>query len=253
LNLPGISRLQWHPFTLSSAPHNDFIEVHFVKAGDWTTDVHDLLEPLSNGSDEEGGSNSSEKFPVVKVEGPIGASSQGFSDYPIVVLIGAGIGVTPMISVLRSLLHDPGKMKRTFFYWTVRDKDAFEWFTSVMDDIYDSDQKHVLQVRHFLTSAKDDDRDLNAVLFHHATQAKHERTNFDLLLGRRIHHQVEVGRPDWHQELRSVAQEGKDLGLKDCGIFLCGPEKMADALHDAAADVSKEDRGFHLHFTKETF
>jgi hypothetical protein len=31
---------------------------------------------------------------TIRVEGPFGASSQGFSEYPIVVLVGAGIGVT---------------------------------------------------------------------------------------------------------------------------------------------------------------
>jgi Ferric reductase NAD binding domain len=106
---------------------------------------------------------------VIKVEGPIGASSQGFKDYPILFLVGGGMGVTvsrvvsrlaaqsfllahtplnsysilsrynykPMISVLKELLVNPGKMERVFFYWTTRDHALFELFTKVMDDIYD--------------------------------------------------------------------------------------------------------------------
>ncbi|CAB9524713.1 generating NADPH oxidase heavy chain subunit [Seminavis robusta] len=190
---------------------------------------------------------------VVKVEGPIGASSQGFKDFPIIVLVGAGIGVTPLISVLKDLLHNPGNMQRVFFYWTVRDRAAFEWFSGIMDKVYKSDQKHVLQVRHFLTSVKDDNRDVGAVLLHHATRAKHQTDGFDLLLGQQTHHQVEVGRPTWKDELQSVKREAKALGHNSCGIFLCGPERMAQSIADVSRSLSRKDPDFHYYFNKETF
>jgi len=260
LNIPSVSRSEWHPFTLTSAPSDDYIEFHFRQAGDWTKKAHDFFDNFPSAPStglEEGPQRLVPKdidsTTIVKVDGPIGASSQGFSDYPVIVLVGAGIGVTPMISVLRMLLANPGKMRRTFFYWTVRDRDSFTWFTSLMDDVYESDQKHVLQTRHFLTSVKDDDRDLGAVLLHHATRAMHKQTDIDLLLGNRTHHQVEVGRPNWDEELRSVQDEAKQLGFNKCGIFLCGPEKMADALRETSTKLSREDTNFHMYFTKETF
>jgi len=260
LNIPAISRSEWHPFTLTSAPIDDYIEFHFRPVGDWTKKVHDHFDNVQ--SEALAGVEEGQDRPVpramnsqtvVKVDGPIGASSQGFSDYPVIVLVGAGIGVTPMISVLKMLLANPGKMRRTFFYWTVRDRDSFAWFTSLMDAVYESDQKHVLQVRHFLTSVKDDDRDLGAVLLHHATRAMHKRTDIDLLLGNQTHHQVEVGRPNWDEELQSVQDEAKRLGFNECGIFLCGPDKMADALRETSTKLSREDKDFHMYFTKETF
>lgn len=263
INVPKVSCIEWHPFTLTSAPTEDFIEFHFSRIGDWTGDVHDLLADLSpdEPADEEGtpSTRSSTKPKinlkdlVVKIEGPMGASSQGFSDYPIVVLVGAGIGVTPMISVLKQLLAKPGKMKRTYLYWTVRDRASFEWFNRLMDEIFELDERNVIQIRHFLTSVKEDDRDIGAVLLHHATRAKHHKTNFDLILGQYSHHQVEVGRPDWKEELESVKVGAKELGFKDCGIFLCGPEKMAEAIGEVSFDLSVKDPDFHFYFTKETF
>ena len=157
-----------------------------------------------------------------------------------------------MISVLKQLLVDPGKVKRCYFYWTVRDRDSFVWFTELMDEIFEADKKNLLQIRHFLTSVKYDARDLGAVLLHHATRAHHKRTNVDLLLGQQIHHQVEVGRPDWKEELESVREETMD-SESNCGIFLCGPSKMADAVYEASVDVSKTNPGFHMYFSKETF
>ena len=269
LNIPTISKVEWHPFTLTSAPDDNYIEFNFKAVGDWTTAVHDLLEaeatdePVSkeaasggntvNANGYSKGVPSSVHSIVVKVEGPIGASSQGFSDYPVVVLVGAGIGATPCISVLKHLLTNPGKMKRCFFYWTTRDRSSFEWFSSLTDAIYESDKKHVLQIRHFLTSGTTDDRDIGAVLLHHATRAHHKKTDIDLLLGRRGHHQVEVGRPDWDDELVTVRDESKESGFDHAGVFFCGPEKMGHAISEVSKKLSKEDTGFHFYFSKETF
>ena len=258
IQVPKVSRLEWHPFTLTSAPCEEFVEFHFARVGDWTGKVHDLLQDLAPKSDEEGETPTPEAPTtppnvVIKVEGPIGASSQGFQDFPIVVLIGAGIGVTPMISVLKQLLATPGKMERVFLYWTVRDRSSFEWFAGLMDDIFESDQKHVIQVRHFLTSIKNDDRDIGAVLLHHATRARHRRSNFDLILGQYNHHQVEVGRPNWEDELESVKAEAVNLGHTNCGVFLCGPKVMAQDVGSTCFALSKKDSSFRFNFTKETF
>jgi hypothetical protein len=148
-----------------------------------------------------------------RVEGPLGASSQGSSDYSIVILIGAGIGVgigvTPVISVLKHLVHEPGKMKRAFFYWFVHDHTFYDWFASVLDDIYECDNEYVLRTRHFLTSVKYDDRDLGAILLCHATRAKHRDNDFDLLFGRRTHRQVELGRRDWDEEFTLIRNKAE--------------------------------------------
>mmetsp|Transcript_25163 Transcript_25163/g.37013 ORF Transcript_25163/g.37013 Transcript_25163/m.37013 type:complete len:736 (-) Transcript_25163:289-2496(-) len=277
INVPEVSRTQWHPFSLTSSPFDDFIEFNFKVVGDWTKQVDEIFEKVANkgnegtdsitsslkwscrsleeynsrSRDEEGGAKLID-YPIVKVEGPMGASSQGFRDYPVVVLVGAGIGVTPMISVLRGLMADPGKMRRTLFYWTVRDCGSFDWFGNLMDDIYDSDQKHVLQIRHFLTSAKRDDRELADCLLNHARRAKHKRSDIDIFLGRRTHHMLEVGRPNWDEELENVQGEASRLGFKKCGVFLCGPEKLGAALTNTCTRLSKANK-VHLHFTKETF
>jgi respiratory burst oxidase len=250
LNIPKLSRAEWHPFTLTSAPHEDHLEFAIQAVGDWTRSTRDLLGDASLDACVSVGGSS---FPNIKVEGPIGASSQDFSKFPILVLIGAGIGVTPMISVVKELLKNPGQMKRTILYWTIRDQAAVEWFTSVLDDIYQQDDKNVIQIRHFLTSVKYDDRDLGAVLLHYAARSKHKHTNIDIILGRQTHHQVEVGRPVWDKELQSVREEAKELGYNRAGIFLCGPSRMAEEVDDVSFKLSRDDPNFHFYFNKETF
>lgn len=39
INCPSVSRLEWHPFTLTSAPEEDMFSVHIRSAGDWTENL----------------------------------------------------------------------------------------------------------------------------------------------------------------------------------------------------------------------
>lgn len=44
VNCPAISRLEWHPFTLTSAPEEDFFSIHIRMAGDWTERLIDTFQ-----------------------------------------------------------------------------------------------------------------------------------------------------------------------------------------------------------------
>ena len=118
INIPEISKAEWHPFTLCSSPADDHIRFSIRNAGDWTNKLHKMVltdEAAETSTSKDNGSVASMEEavtsavgrvksmrvelrhlanPIIRVEGPFGASSQGFSEYPIVVLVGAGIGVT---------------------------------------------------------------------------------------------------------------------------------------------------------------
>lgn len=50
LNCPAISQLEWHPFTMTSAPEEDFFSVHIRSAGDWTDKLIDIMQKLPEGA-----------------------------------------------------------------------------------------------------------------------------------------------------------------------------------------------------------
>jgi Ferric reductase NAD binding domain len=84
--------------------------------------------------------------------------------------------------------------------------------------------------------------------------AKHKKTNFDLLLGHHSHYRAHLGRPNWAKELMSIKEHAKDeLGHRECGVFLCGPEMMAEEVSMECTRQSKEERDFNFFFSKETF
>ncbi|CAM9922578.1 unnamed protein product, partial [Phaeothamnion confervicola] len=88
VNIPAISMLQWHPFSISSAPGDDVTTHHMKSMGDGT-----FTGRLASG----GGGGW-----TVNVDGPYGLPLS-FSRYRRVVFVAGGIGVTPCHSCIRHL------------------------------------------------------------------------------------------------------------------------------------------------------
>lgn len=124
-------------------------------------------------------------------------------------------------------------------------------FSNLMEDIFENDKEDRLEVRHFLTSASLDDRDLGNVIFAHACKMVHKSNGMDILLGHRVRRQVELGRPQWDVEMARVVNGARQIGETKAGVFLCGPMPMADAVQAACLNETSKD--FKLLFHKETF
>ena len=45
------------------------------------------------------------RYPKILIKGPYGAPAQNYKKYDVLLLIGLGIGATPMISILKDLLN----------------------------------------------------------------------------------------------------------------------------------------------------
>jgi hypothetical protein len=164
LNCPYVSPNEWHPFTISSAVgdldqggEEGWISVHIrIIPGGWTENTlryfcamngrdlneddlkNDLFLSLTSrdakGELQVGKDRGVDGKPLLLVDGPHAAPAQHYSMYDHVMMIGAGIGLTPSCSILRSVLKY--KWKKGWkpallrFYWVVRQSeiDSFLWF-----------------------------------------------------------------------------------------------------------------------------
>lgn len=95
LQVPAISRFQWHPFTVSYCQGNQMM-VHIKTDGNWTGKLREL------GSSGKTGDEVKIK---VGINGPFGAPAQRFYDFSHTIIIGAGIGVTPFSGILADLQY----------------------------------------------------------------------------------------------------------------------------------------------------
>ncbi|CAN1793559.1 Ferric reduction oxidase 2 [Linum perenne] len=95
LNVPSISKLQWHPFTITSNSdlESDKLSVVIKGEGNWTTKLYQMVS-----------SPTVDRFDI-SVEGPYGPASTHFLRHDTIVLISGGSGITPFISIIRELIH----------------------------------------------------------------------------------------------------------------------------------------------------
>ena len=44
LKIPAIAKYEWHPFTMSSSPEQDFLGLHIRSVGTWTNKLFDFVD-----------------------------------------------------------------------------------------------------------------------------------------------------------------------------------------------------------------
>lgn len=101
VNVPCVSRLQWHPFTVTSSGRfePDRLSVVIGRRGDWTQKLYKTVSSLPPSFDGR---------LDVSVEGPYSpATSTGFlgNEHDSLVMVSGGIGITPFISIIRELAY----------------------------------------------------------------------------------------------------------------------------------------------------
>jgi len=148
LCIPKISQLQWHPFTLSSAPTEpNYISVHMKKFGKWTSQVHQLMETTSTSQQSP---QAPYKAIPVYLDGPIGAPASSMMQADNVILIAAGIGITPFIAFLKTLMNTRSHhttYRKVYLYWVSKSCDAFTWCLDFFAKLLTQHHPHFISIK----------------------------------------------------------------------------------------------------------
>ncbi|KAM3684835.1 hypothetical protein ACB094_11G074200 [Castanea mollissima] len=96
INVPSISKLQWHPFSITSSSTLEPNKISAVikSEGSWTKKLYQMLSSPSSLDRLE-----------VSVEGPYAPASKDFLRYDTLVMVSGGSGITPFISIIRELIY----------------------------------------------------------------------------------------------------------------------------------------------------
>lgn len=139
-----------HPFSITSAPGDDYLSIHVRQLGDWTQELKrvfsEACEPSVSGKSGllRADETTIKRFyilpyvipflnlilaycissilmveicpahlslPKLSIDGPYGAPAQDYHKYDVLLLVGLGIGATPFISILKDLLNNIVKVE----------------------------------------------------------------------------------------------------------------------------------------------
>jgi len=184
--------------------------------------------------------------PILRIDGPFGAASEDIFKFEVVMLIGAGIGVTPFASILKTIRYRieaqraTGQMDipitKAYFYWIAREKNSFEWFLELLSVLEDSGVSDVLELNTYLTSLKgpseaDGDSEYGR----------------DPITGLRSG--SHYGRPDFDEIFQDKADRHPNERV---GVFFCGPAVMSKLLYKMCRKYTKK-TSTKFHYHKENF
>ncbi|KAL5678573.1 hypothetical protein ACJX0J_014704, partial [Zea mays] len=223
VNCAAVSPFEWHPFSITSAPHDEYLSVHIKNLGDWTGALQNVrtrvIVPPKEG-------NSGSGFPEVRIDGPYVAPAQDYKQYNVVLLVGQGIGVTPMISIIRDISNNMKQLdddleagaglgssadapsssfhtQRAYFYWVTPEQGSFEWFHDVMNEVAETDKNGVIELHNHCTSVYEEG-DARSALISMIQSFNYAKHGVDVVSGTRV--KTHFGRPNWRNVYEEIAE-----------------------------------------------
>ena len=204
--------LEWHPFTLSSGPDDDELEIVIKNLGDATRAIVTAASDVTSLS--------------LRVDGPYGGFRPDYRRFSTLVLVAGGVGVTPMLSALRALYRTDMSseaqqreargqhhVEHVFFLWACPTLALYEAFSKV------------------LTTAEARSGTPGFPTLHNNSYLTRETVAPPGLL---------LGRPDVDQVFDHVRKVASTTASQRVGLFACGPLALVNAAWDRATAASKD-------------
>ncbi|KAL5572302.1 hypothetical protein UlMin_021899 [Ulmus minor] len=287
LQCPTISPFEWHPFSITSAPGDDYLSVHIRIVGDWTEELKRVVTEGNDPSTVIGRAHFNQQGipyqrsqPRLFVDGPYGAPAQDYRNYDVLLLVGLGIGATPFISILRDLINStraeeqldsntetsksddstnsfasssltPGVKKKQ------RTTNAhFYWVTREpgsfewFKGVMDEVAEMDLKGQielHNYLTSVYEEGDARSTLITMVQALNHAKHGFDILSGTRV--RTHFARPNWKDVFTKIATKHP---YSTVGVFYCGMPVLAKELKKLSQEMShKTTTRFEFH--KEYF
>ncbi|KAK3390012.1 ferric reductase like transmembrane component-domain-containing protein [Podospora didyma] len=252
VQIPSVSLANWHPFTIASAPGDEVGTIAVRALGGYTKKVQQssiipVSEPKCSTDRSPHSSSTTTAIPTrLRLDGPYGVGRIEWMQYPVIVLVAGGIGITPGISIASHVVKyamarmavetPPGPQWHIHLLWTVSDTSHARWFEDELINLAEPCARPnapvSLDVTIHVTS-----HIVGAAAAMGRREGLEEENGVGDDASRRYNGPGEVrgGRPNvlkWFQRVKEAR-----AGL-DAAVNICGPRSLMDDARRAAAAVS---------------
>lgn len=177
------------------------------------------------------------RFPKILIDGPYGAPAQDYKKYDVVLLVGLGIGATPMISIVKDIINNMKSednnlesgltvnnnnknssfnTRKAYFYWVTREQGSFEWFKGIMNEVAEMDEKRVIELHNYCTSVYEEG-DARSALIAMLQSLHHAKNGVDVVSGTRV--KSHFAKPNWRQVYKRIALHHPDSRIGQFFFF----------------------------------
>jgi len=204
VNVPEISLLEWHPFTIASAPTDDDISfaIKDMGQGTWTNRLAQLASDVTEID--------------VRLDAPYGRAY--FTHQPCLLLFAGGIGITPMHSIFREIClriqagDQVGALRKVVIVWSSRENSELCMFAETWQKCANMINSNIEFEMHIHNTSKDPEK------------CKEEPT-LEGVPDTSVAYTVSIlkgGRPDYG----GVFQTAIAAYEKECLAMVCGPAAL---------------------------
>uniref|UniRef100_A0A8C8BVH4 NAD(P)H oxidase (H2O2-forming) n=1 Tax=Oncorhynchus tshawytscha TaxID=74940 RepID=A0A8C8BVH4_ONCTS len=230
---------EYHPFTLTSAPHEETLSLHIRAIGPWTSHLREAYAP--NNLEQL------QTYPKLYLDGPFGEGHQEWTNFEVSVLVGGGIGVTPFASILKDLVFKSSvkfkiQCKKIYFIWVTRTQRQFEWVSDIIREVEEQDNLGLVSVHIYITQLAEK-FDLRTTMLYVCERHFQKVWNRSLFTG--LQSVTHFGRPPFASFFSSLQEVHPEVGK--IGVFSCGPPGLTKNVEKACQQMNKRDQTHFIH------
>lgn len=254
VQIPEVSFLNWHPFTVASAPHDEEATFLIKGCGGYTRQVQEkavMTKNLSPGAiGEDVSASNLLKF---RADGPHGVGHTLWDVHSVIVLVAGGVGITPGMSIASHIIQQAGRIdarrsevtqqqtRHVHFLWVVKDEQHIEWVREELQHLSAMAASPTARATFDLTIAITGSSNPETGVENDSESfalGEQNRSNCDF--AREV---LRGGRPDligWFRAIRSTHD-----GL-DAAVNICGPRSLIRSTRTAARKSSGKQGIFYV-------
>mmetsp|Transcript_20159 Transcript_20159/g.43790 ORF Transcript_20159/g.43790 Transcript_20159/m.43790 type:complete len:817 (+) Transcript_20159:888-3338(+) len=227
VNFPSLSLLEWHPFSVASGPSDPQIDLYIRGLGDHTNKIVEYSERCA----------AENKEVKIRSDGPYGTLPFNYRRYGSILFVGGGIGITPIISVLKDIYHAGTDLKKKMPSHCIKNV-SLVWImphaseATLFLDLLNS----------FHLKSLEDPLVPDLKLSIHVT-----RDSEDAMI---IGQQIVYSKPQFNAVMDECV-ENMPEGQTSILVYACGPGGLVNQLWDAS--MKKKSKKVRVDFYHETF
>jgi predicted ferric reductase len=229
VNFPELSLHEWHPFSVASAPGDAFVDLYIRALGNHTKKIVEYSESCS----------AENKQALIRCDGPYGDLSFNYRRYGNLLLVGGGIGITPIISVLKDIFGDGSGLKANKPRHCIKNV-TLVW---IMPRASEADLFLEMLNQFRLKSLEDPlAPELNLAI--HITREDEKYENRQIL----------YSKPDFDTVMHQCVEDMSEFS-QSILVYACGPGSMVNQLWDVSMKkkLKKNDKRIRVDFYHESF
>jgi len=253
INIPKISLLEWHTFSIVTSPEDDCIILYIKILGKWTNNLNNYI--LNNHLNNYNYINLNDNIESLSmyINGPSYTILQYFKLYKVLTFVANGIGINLFISFIRDYIYKIQTNKKNIYshidiiniIWIINDHTDFQIFNKTLNSIHKYNLSHKIKLYTFFTyNISPFNKNCLQFLQYHI----YKLNKYDIISGLYLDNLTILNKPNLKNIFQNLILLNKNNDFKNLAVFFCGNTHLKKKLLNKCYKYSNNTYNVKFHF-----